>query len=113
MYTVTVEDENGCSTMVETEILSSVNDELFDLDFAVNPNPNNGTFNLLVNMPTERDLIVRVFDVAGKEIFRNVYVKNGNFFTQNISLTQLAAGSYFVTVNDGNLAGTKEIVVIK
>ena len=113
IYTVTVEDENGCSTTVETEILSSVNDELFDLDFAVNPNPNNGTFNLLVNMPTERDLIVRVFDVAGKEIFRNVYVKSGDFFTQNIRLTDLASGSYFVTVNDGNLAGTKEIVVIK
>jgi len=113
LYTVTIEDENGCSTTAEAEILSSVNDELFDLDFAVNPNPNNGTFNLLVNMPTERDLIVRVFDVAGKQIFRNVYVKSGDFFTQNIRLTDLASGSYFVTVNDGNLSGTKEIVVIK
>ena len=57
IYTVTVEDGTGCSTTVETEILSSVNDELFDLDFAINPNPNNGTFNLLVNMPTERCLL--------------------------------------------------------
>ena len=113
LYTVTIVDENDCSTTIETEFLSGVNDELFDLEFAVNPNPNNGSFNLLVNMPTERDLIVRVFDVAGKEIFRDVYVKNSDFFTQNINLTNLAAGSYFVTVNDGYLAGTKEIVVIK
>lgn len=113
LYEVMVRDENGCEITLEAEVLTGLNDLDFALDFAINPNPNNGTFSVLVNMPTARDLIVRVFDVAGKEIFREVYLKDGDFFTQNISLRNLSAGSYFVTVNDGKLSGTREMVVIR
>lgn len=112
-YTITVQDENGCEATVDAEVLTGVEDAALDLDFSISPNPNNGDFDLIVNMPTDNNLIVRVYDVAGKEIYRNVFVKNGISFSQRIQVNALAVGSYFVTVHDGQLTGTKEIVIIR
>ena len=95
-----------CST---TETPLSV-DEFGVNDFAIYPNPNNGTFTIKLNSSSNKDIKVNVVDVRGRQIFNNSYASNSEF-NQVINLDNLQSGMYLVTVNDGDRKATKKIVI--
>jgi subtilisin-like proprotein convertase family protein len=79
-------------------------------NFALYPNPNNGTFTLQFNSTTSTPISIGVHDMRGREVYTKFYQNNG-FFNENIQLNSLLAGVYLVNIQDGESKIVKKIVI--
>jgi hypothetical protein len=70
------------------------------------PNPNNGVFTVKV---TENEAKIEIFSIIGENVYTSKVVKGNN----TIDLSNLAAGSYIVKINNGGKATAKRIVINK
>jgi hypothetical protein len=78
--------------------------------FSVSPNPNNGSFNLNINGHSG-DLIISIYDINGKLIFKELVKENKSVAKKDISLDGVTEGIYFVKANlGGSVFGTKIII---
>lgn len=113
-YTLTVQDANGCDATYDFKVnVVSIDDLDFDLTFEINPNPSTGIFNLKINQVVENQLSVRIFDTAGKLVFDKEIETAGARFENQIEVQNLQAGSYLVTVFDGQKIGRKQLIIVK
>lgn len=74
--------------------------------FKVMPNPNNGSFTIMVDLDDEKNVFV--YDMRGKIVFEKTKTKDQSF---NIDISHLAKGIYLVKVSDGKHYETKKVVV--
>lgn len=88
----------------------SVNDESSLSNFVIYPNPNKGTFNVVVNNSNSEDVKISVFDIRGRRIFDNVYESSPSF-NQTVNLDNAQSGMYLVTVENGTQKITKRIII--
>lgn len=75
------------------------------------PNPNDGRFDISFNLPNKGKTVVRVVDMAGKEVFQD---KLGNFsgmYEKQIDISKNNKGVYFLQVEQGDKVMMKKIVV--
>jgi subtilisin-like proprotein convertase family protein len=79
-------------------------------NFALYPNPNDGSFNIKFNSNSTNDINIAVFDMRGRSIFNKVYQNNG-VFEQTLQLDNVQSGIYLVNIQDGDKKIVKKIVV--
>ncbi len=75
------------------------------------PNPSDGRFDISFNLPSKGKTVVRVVDMAGKEVFQD---KLGNFsgtYEKQIDISNNTKGVYFLQVEQGDKVMMKKIVV--
>jgi subtilisin-like proprotein convertase family protein len=80
------------------------------IDFAVYPNPNNGSFNIKMDNLISDKVSIVVYDMRGRTIFNKDY-KSQASFNQNIQLDTIQSGVYLLNVIDGDRKETKRIVI--
>lgn len=85
-------------------------DENILKDFVIYPNPNNGNFTVQLESNSGNDIKINVHDISGRVIFEKAYQNTGTF-SQNLQLNNVQAGTYLVTVQDGDNKTTKRIIV--
>lgn len=78
-------------------------------NFALYPNPNNGSFKVQFDGASSKVGIV-VFDMSGRMIFDQSYSSNG-LFSEDIQLRNAQAGVYLVSITDGDKKVVKRVVV--
>jgi hypothetical protein len=83
---------------------------LKSIDFAIHPNPNRGSLTIQLESDSLQRIEVFVHDMAGQKVYYNSFDK-AHHFNQNIDLTNLSAGMYFVTVIDGDDRTVKKLIV--
>ena len=82
--------------------------ELENIFFDVYPNPSSGSFNIYLELPSKKDISMKIFDVNGrvvKEILKN------NFLSKLFSFEDMPNGIYTVLLNIGNERIKKNIVI--
>ncbi|HEU4496301.1 MAG TPA: zinc-dependent metalloprotease family protein [Flavobacterium sp.] len=79
-------------------------------DFKIYPNPNSGNFNVEFDSNSGNEIKIAVNDIRGRQIFSKSY-QNTGLFSQNLQLSNVEAGIYIVTVQDGDRKETKKIVI--
>lgn len=87
----------------------AVNENLFQ-DFAIYPNPNNGNFTVMFNTVSSENVNVDVYDMRGRQIYKNEFTNSGAF-NQNINLDNVQAGVYLVLVTNGESKIVKRIII--
>lgn len=70
------------------------------------PNPNNGTFEIVLGREVKEKLNVEVYDIFGKAIYKTV--KEGSSFA--IDIPNLATGMYIVKINSGRYNETIKFI---
>lgn len=81
-----------------------------DVAFVLYPNPNKGSFTIQFTTESKAGVQVFVHNVLGKRIYLNTFESTPSF-KQDIQLSDVAAGMYFVTVIDGDKRTVKKIMV--
>ena len=116
-WTLTVSDgynqDGGSLTSWSLNVCSTaplaVNENLFQ-DFAIYPNPNNGNFTVMFNTVSSENVNVDVYDMRGRQIYKNEFTNSGAF-NQNINLDNVQAGVYLVLVTNGESKIVKRIII--
>jgi subtilisin-like proprotein convertase family protein len=104
--TINTASLNICSSSYATLATSS-----FEIkDFVLYPNPNNGNFTVRFTSSNATDIQIFATDLLGRKIFNKKY-KNTGDFNENIQLINASAGTYIVTVVDGERKGVSKIIV--
>jgi len=80
------------------------------VEFAIHPNPTRGNLTIQLESDSLQRIEVFVHDMAGQKVYYNSFDK-AHHFNQNIDLTNLSAGMYFVTVIDGDDRTVKKLIV--
>ncbi len=94
------------------EICTDVVDN-YDMNsrIAIYPNPTHGSFMLDVNMPGTANLTARVVDLAGKQVFERSFQEVSGNFRENMTLQDVSAGIYGLTLEIGGRSYFKRLAV--
>ncbi len=114
-YTVETVDSNGCTATSAPITIKGIglNENGTDVLVSVFPNPSNGIFTLQVGNLMEENMRIDIIDVNGK-IITNMNVKEiGKDYTQNIDLSNVAAGTYFIKLSTTKGSVTERIVIVR
>ena len=99
------------SWSVEVCYSVDLNAEKFELNnLTIAPNPNSGNFNVQFNSTSNKDILINVYDISGREIFTRSY-PNQTMFAQTIQLDNVQTGVYLVNIQDGNQKSVRKIIV--
>ncbi|MGF1555100.1 reprolysin-like metallopeptidase [Paucihalobacter sp.] len=84
--------------------------EFTESNFNIYPNPNNGTFTIKMNAPNSDKINVSVYDIRGRQVYKNRFDANAQF-ENTIDLGTVDSGVYLVNINNGIQTITKKIIV--
>ena len=101
---------NSFSIEICTQTVALANDNFNFENFALYPNPNDGSFNIKFNSNSGNNISIAIFDMRGREIFSKSY-QNSGLFEQNLQLSNVQSGIYLVSIQDGDKKIIKKIIV--
>ena len=78
-------------------------------NFALYPNPNNGSFTVAFTAQSSDKIAIEVHDLSGRKIFANSYANQG-VFAETVQLENAQAGVYLVSITNGTNKIVKRIV---
>jgi hypothetical protein len=111
-YEVTVTDSNGCEE--DAIIIIDRITSTWDIDainsFEISPNPNNGSFTILLDTGKSDSWLIQITDMHGKVLnqIKNSSIPNGS---EEINM-ELPPGVYNISFNSGNnLIKAKTVIV--
>ncbi len=110
LYTLTVTDAQGCTSIQSVNILSQMNiEDLSVLDFEIFPNPSNGVFTMTFNNTTGKNIELIVLDMEGRKVYSEMV--QGGVNRKEMNLEGLGAGNYLMQVNAGSYQRTSRIIL--
>ncbi|MFL9482369.1 S8 family serine peptidase [Chitinophagaceae bacterium LWZ2-11] len=104
-YSVIVTDPvSGCQTSASYSYVATAvnNPSNSSISLTVSPNPNHGTFNVAFTVSNQATLQMQLVDMEGRVVYTNNY---GNFigtFNQQVSVGNVATGTYVLKIMHGN-----------
>ena len=75
------------------------------------PNPSMGMFNVRFNLPERGDVIVRIFNSAGRELYNYELTDFQGEFSDDVDISQNGPGLYFLAVNQNGKTLTRKLVL--
>ncbi len=102
--------KDALSTASATSGLNNINDNLAQINLF--PNPNNGSFKVLLNHANTKNAQVSIVDMIGREVYNNSFKLNGTADELEINDLNVNAGSYnMIITSDGAILARKAFVV--
>ena len=92
-----------------TNLTLVTNENKFE-NFALYPNPNNGSFNIQLQGDLNNKIEIEVNDISGRQIFNKSF-ESKSIFNENINLDKIASGIYLVNIKNGKKTETRKIIV--
>ena len=110
-YTCSVKDNNGCITTIEVVVnTSSVTELSFELT-SLFPNPNKGTFEVVVSGVQGTVAQAQIFNVNGQLISSFELKATDGQIKQTLELSpKIAAGTYYLSISDQKRAAVLQFV---
>ncbi|MCF8231309.1 MAG: T9SS type A sorting domain-containing protein [Bacteroidales bacterium] len=90
----------------DVETVSAQNDGL-----SITPNPSQGEFTMALDSELSGNALVTIRNTSGSEVFRKTFSKQGNSLRENIDLSNLPNGVYFLRIQLKNKAFAEKIIV--
>jgi hypothetical protein len=130
---VSVEEKNG-DTYIEIDIkrdalknvtiseIMKTDVSFKDIDFSIKnnlkpselnyyPNPNDGKFNLKFNLDQKGEVIVKVLDILGNEIYKETLLDFNGIYDNQLDLIGHEKGIYVLQVQQGRKALSRKILI--
>ncbi|MDW8851422.1 zinc-dependent metalloprotease family protein [Flavobacterium sp. MMLR14_040] len=101
---------NSASINICSQTFTLGTPDFENIAFVLYPNPNKGNFTVQFSSDSTKTVKVFVNDILGKNVYTNSFKGETNFI-QDIQLSDVSAGMYFVTVIVGDKRTVKKIIV--
>jgi len=88
----------------------SVDDNIFD-EITIYPNPNNGTFNLVISEHKAGTININVFSITGNAVVNRTIESDGAFINTKFNMDNYPAGVYFIKINGTSFNYSKKIII--
>jgi hypothetical protein len=82
----------------------------FSNHLSIFPNPNNGKFRLIAELPDKEPLIIAVYNAPGQEVYKET-VRETQALYHEIDLSNIATGIYTVQVKSGIHIVSKKLLI--
>lgn len=112
-YKVCVVDANGCegcSFVFEMTCCVGIEEANFDGTVNVYPNPNSGQFTVEVEMATQMDITVGMYDMVGKQVWLDQDLGNTSSLRKQYDLSHLPDGVYFLRIYADNQMTVQKLI---
>lgn len=86
-------------------------DEVGFRGFKLYPNPSGGDFKLEFSTSSIDLVELRVFDLAGRTVYRKDYNNVSSFFDEEVSLGNISRGIYLIRITSGASIATRKIII--
>ena len=108
---LTITGPCGTDTVSQTVVIAgiSLEENALSRSLEVYPNPSNGKVTISFKT-TGQDAVVRIMDVAGKEVFTITRENVNSEFSQTIDIGKLADGVYLLEVTNGNTTAVRRLI---
>lgn len=97
--------------IIDGVTLSTETMELPNVSVLVFPNPSKDSLNITLNGLQEKEVLLTVYDLTGKEIFKKTFENVSDRFEESVTTKDWSQGVYFLKVGNGNHTITKKIVI--
>ena len=115
--TATVTHQNGCEAAKSIEVTfedcTGIPENEEGSAFAVFPNPNKGTFTVVLQSQKQNKASIQIVDQNGKEVYSRKEIAFSESYSQEIDLGHLAGGVYFLKVISDNYIHTEKVIINK
>ena len=113
--TYTIVGSNGCSNSSVSNITvqdcTGINDNSASQEVFVYPNPTNGSFSIVINSLIYTELVIKIVDVQGKEIFSSVEKDVRGSYTKQFNLEDISKGMYYIILSSGSEIKTQKLII--
>ena len=75
------------------------------------PNPNDGKFDLSFKLNKKEPVLIKIFDVQGKEVYSEIVVDFEGKYSNNIDISDNGEGIYILQIVQDDKASTSKIVI--
>lgn len=117
-YTLTISDESGnisaCLIGITVKgVETNANSEIDTASFSVSiyPNPTKGTLHYELHTPMQTQIKMEIIDISGKVHYSASRLFNAGLNTENVQLSKLTGGLYFLRVSDGQTTIVEKFVL--
>ena len=101
-------DINGGVITIEGEL--AVNENSFE-NFALWPNPSNGSINLALTPFSNGEIEVSLYDIRGSLVYNKGFETNGSLFEKALNFNGLNTGIYFIKVSNNGISKTTKLII--
>ncbi|MDB9994007.1 M12 family metallo-peptidase [Flavobacteriaceae bacterium] len=101
-------DINGGVITIEGEL--GINENSFE-NFALWPNPSNGSINLALTPFSNGDIEVSLYDIRGSLVYNKGFETNGSLFEKALTFSGLNTGIYFIKVSNNGISKTTKLII--
>jgi hypothetical protein len=118
LKTITLTVNNGgCTATFTDTVLVNINVGVNALNMPsdginIQPNPNDGSFDIVFSQQVNDAITVKVTDVQGRVVYTSQYSGTNNG-TLQVATGNIAAGTYSVTISSDGFVVTKKITVVR
>ena len=92
-------------------VTNGINDKSEQSIISIFPNPNDGKFSLTIENKELGEMQISIYNTLGQSILQNKFQKSSELFTTNLSLDDVAKGTYFVKVGCCNRFEYRKFVI--
>ena len=80
-------------------------------NFALWPNPSNGSINLVLTPFSNGDIEVSLYDIRGSLVYNKGFETNGSLFEKALTFNGLNTGIYFIKVSNNGISKTTKLII--
>ena len=101
-------DVNG--GVITIEGVLALDENSFE-NFALWPNPSNGSINLVLTPFSNGDIEVSLYDIRGSLVYNKGFETNGSLFEKALTFNGLNTGIYFIKVSNNGISKTTKLII--
>ncbi len=93
------------------DINFSIKNNLKPSELQYYPNPNDGKFNLRFNLDQKGEVMVKVLDILGNEVYKETILDFDGIYDNELNLTGREKGIYILQIRQGRKALSRKILI--
>jgi hypothetical protein len=107
---------NGCSSVpsnIVNVVSVSIKDNELANSFQIFPNPNQGKFEISINLENDKIYALEIFDSFGKLVSVETNLSANNLTNKRLDLTMLNSGVYWLVLKSTDESVSKKVIIRK